>query len=111
MFNVIINTPIFFYSILLLLAFFQNAVFTAVSRSRNSGDIKHHAKWAILSNSIWFIMQIFVVKALWGAINNQEWGMMIITGIVYTIGTAAGSVWMMNKMLKSETGKQRVGSR
>ena len=93
------------------LGFIQNAVFTAVSRSRNSGDVAHHAKWAVASNGLWFVMQIFIVSALWAAIKEQQFIGLAITGVVYVAGTSLGSVLMMRRMLKTETGKQKVGAR
>ena len=100
-----------FYIIIFGLSFIQNAVFTAVSRSRNSGDVLHHAKWAVASNALWFVMQIFIVSALWDAIKSQEYIGLIITGLVYVAGTSTGSVAMMHRMLKTETGKRKVGAR
>ena len=94
-----------------VLGFVQNAVFTAVSRSRNSGDILHHAKWAIASNALWFAMQIFIVNALWDAVKSQEYTGLAITGLIYVAGTSLGSVAMMRRMLKTEIGKRRVGAR
>ena len=99
------------FIVVFVLGFIQNAVFTAVSRSRNSGDVRHHAKWAVMSNGLWFIMQIFIVSALWDGIKSQEYTTLIITGILYVIGTSAGSVFMMHRMLRTETGKKRVGAR
>jgi hypothetical protein len=100
---------------LLMLAFaalclVQNAVFTAVSRSRNSGDVRHHAKWALGSNGIFFVMQIFLMGTIWKSIEAGSYWQIAIAGLVYTVCCATGSVWMMAKMLKTETGKRRVGA-
>lgn len=89
----------------------QNAVFTAVSRSRNSGDVRHHAKWAIASNGIWFVTQIFIWKTIWEAATTGTYFELTVAGIVYVASTATGSVWMMARMLKTEKGKQQVGAR
>lgn len=94
-----------------LLCVIQNAVFTAVSRSRNSGDVWHHAKWAVASNGIWFVTQIFIWKTIWDAVNNGTWYQLLIAGLIYVASTATGSVWMMARMLKTETGKRQVGAR
>jgi hypothetical protein len=88
----------------------QNAVFTAVSRSRNSGDVVHHMKWAIGSNSIWFVNQLFIWSTLWTAVEHGAWWQVGVAGIVYVAATTYGSVWMMARMLRTETGKQRVGA-
>lgn len=99
--------------ILLALAavsFIQNAAFTAVSRSRNSGDVAHHAKWSIASNGVWFATQILIYSSVWKAIETGSYDLIIGAGIVYVAATTAGSCWMMSTMLKTETGKQRVGA-
>lgn len=100
--------------ILLALAavsFIQNAAFTAVSRSRNSGDVTHHAKWSIASNGVWFLTQILIYSSVWRAIETGSYALIAAAGIVYIASTTAGSCWMMAKMLKSETGKRMVGAR
>jgi hypothetical protein len=91
-------------------AFVQNMVFTAVSRSRNSGDPSYHRKWAYLSNFIWLICQFFIWKHFWAAFNSNAYWAMAIMAIFYTVSTAEGSVLMMRKMLAMETGKQKVGA-
>jgi hypothetical protein len=101
---------------LLMLAFavlclVQNAVFTAVSRSRNSGDVRHHAKWALGSNGIFFVMQIFLMGTIWKSIEAGSYWQIAIAGLIYTVCCATGSVWMMAKMLKTESGKRQVGAR
>jgi hypothetical protein len=99
-----------FLFVFAVLTFFQNAVFTAVSRSRNSGDVFYHWKWSLLSNSIWFIAQIFIMKMIWDAINDSSYWKIAAAGWVYVITTSSGSAWMMSRMLKSEQGKRRVGA-
>lgn len=96
---------------LAVVAVVQNAAFTAVSRSRNSGDVRHHAKWAVASNGIWFVAQLFIWSAIWRAVDSGEWWQIGVAGVVYVISTTFGSVWMMARMLKTETGKQKVGAR
>lgn len=88
----------------------QNAAFTAVSRSRNSGDVWHHAKWSVASNGIWFVAQIFVWSTIWGAVESGELWQIAVAGIVYVTATTIGSVAMMARMLKTETGKRKVGA-
>lgn len=89
----------------------QNAAFTAVSRSRNSGDVNHHAKWAVASNGIWFVAQLFIWSSIWRAVESGQWWQIGVAGAVYIAATTFGSVWMMARMLKTETGKQKVGAR
>lgn len=96
---------------LAIVAVIQNAAFTAVSRSRNSGDVRHHARWAVVSNGIWFVAQLFIWSAIWRAVDSGEWWQIAVAGSVYVTATTTGSVWMMARMLKTETGKQRVGAR
>lgn len=93
-----------------ILCLIQNAVFTAVSRSRNSGDVRHHAKWALASNGIFFLMQIFLMGTIWTSIQTGTYWQIAVAFIVYTLSTAVGSVWMMARMLKTETGAKRVGA-
>lgn len=101
-----------FISIILIgiIGFFQNMVFTGVSRSRNSGNPGYHRKWAYMSNSIWFVANVLIVKQVWETIQSGEWYVLLLTAIVYTICTAEGSTFMMKKMLESETGDKRVGA-
>ncbi|TJW14383.1 MAG: hypothetical protein E5W82_10430 [Mesorhizobium sp.] len=89
----------------------QNAAFTAVSRSRNSGDVRHHFKWAIASNGVWFIAQLFIWSTVWRAVETGNWWQIAVGGVVYVTSTTFGSVWMMARMLKTETGRQKVGAR
>lgn len=89
----------------------QNAAFTAVSRSRNSGDVRHHTKWAVASNGVWFVAQLFIWSSIWRAVETGQWWQIAVAGVVYVASTTFGSVWMMARMLRTETGKQRVGAR
>jgi hypothetical protein len=95
--------------------FVQNMVFTAVSRSRNSGDVNHHRKWAYMSNSIAMILQTLVIGSLTtmlviNDITLESAIKSVITLVVYTVSTAEGSCFMMAHMLKTETGKRKVGA-
>lgn len=96
---------------LFVVAFIQNAAFTAVSRSRNSGDVWHHAKWSLASNGVWFITQILVFSSIIRSIEQGTYWLIAISCVVYVLSTTAGSCWMMARMLKTETGKRRVGAR
>jgi hypothetical protein len=97
-------------SILGVVSFFQNMVFTWSSRSRNSGDPDYHRRAAWCSNGIWFVCQVLIVKHIWEAIKLGQWWYVILAGLVYTICTAEGSVTMMKVLLRKEKGKQRVGA-
>ena len=92
-------------------AFIQNMAFTWVSRSRNSGDPSYHRYAAICSNGIWFVTNILIWRQVWAAIESGDWIMLGAAGIIYVIATTEGSVFMMKRLLKSESGKRRVGAR
>lgn len=96
---------------LFVLATVQNAAFTWVSRSRNSGDVKYHAIAAVCSNGLWFITQVLIWSQLWARITNQDFVGLLIPLAVYVAGTTLGSCWAMARLLKTETGKRRVGAR
>jgi hypothetical protein len=91
-------------------AFVQNMFFTLVSRSRNSNDPSYHRFCAWGSNGVWFICQVMIVKNIWTAIHNGDWLYAILAGIVYSLATTEGSVLMMKRLIKSESGKRRVGA-
>ena len=95
---------------LIPVAFLQNMVFTAVSRSRNSGDPSYHRWWAYGSNGIWLICQFFIWKHFWAAFEGGGYWAMLAMAIIYTLSTAEGSVFMMKKMLAKEEGKRKVGA-
>jgi len=107
-------------------AFIQNAVFTLVSRSRASADLKRHAVAALLSNGVWLVTSLFVWRGFWPLFYGSEWGPFFIMAVIYTVSTAAGSVFMMAANLGrfehvrglgwihrilNEKGGSRVGSR
>ena len=96
--------------LLAIVAFIQNMMFTLVSRSRNSQDPNYHRYCAWGSNGVWFICQVMIVKNIWTAIHAGQWWYAIIAGVVYSLATTEGSVLMMKKLIKSESGKRRVGS-
>ena len=92
-------------------SFIQNMMFTLSSRSRNSADPGYHRKCAWGSNGVWFICQVLIVKNIWVAINAGNWWYLLAAGLVYSLCTAEGSVFMMKKLLKLETGARIVGAK
>ncbi len=97
--------------ILAVVSFIQNMSFTWTSRSRNSGDPSYHRYAAWCSNGIWFACYVLILKAVWGAIERGEWWFVALSGVIYIVCTAEGSVLMMKLLLKREEGKRRVGAR
>lgn len=96
--------------LLAAVAFLQNMAFTAVSRSRNSGDPAYHRWCALASNGVWFVTNILITMKVWEALKTGSWWFVIATGVVYVIATTEGSVLMMRLMLKKESGKRKVGA-
>jgi len=107
-------------AVLFFLTILQNAAFTLVSRSRNSGNVARHAIFAVFSNGIWFAVNFFTVMPVMldalkdDAPTNDKYIIMAI----YTAGTVVGSCLMMAISLGkiyipylSEKGKDQVGSR
>lgn len=90
--------------------FGQNMAFTAVSRSRNAGDILYHRKCAWLSNGVWLMCSMFIWKNLFDAFDNNNYWQLVPLFIVYIASTTEGSVSMMARLIKNETGKRRVGA-
>ena len=93
-----------------VLAFIQNAAFTWVSRSRNSGDPSYHRRAALCSNSIWFVTNILLTSQVIRSASGGSWWNIAAAGLIYTVATAEGSVFMMKRLLRSETGKRKVGA-
>jgi len=102
---------IIYLSLLGVASFFQNMMFTLVSRSRNSADPSYHRRCAWGSNGIWFICQILIVKNVWTSIHQGNWTYAIIAGVIYSLSTTEGSVLMMKRLLKTEKGIRRVGAK
>jgi len=114
-------------SMLALVGFIQNMAFTAVSRSRNAGDVWYHFRIALVSNSVWFICNFFILfGTMLKAVTSGDTFGAIITLLVYSVFTALGSVFMMAIQLGKikfpkgfkwlgnylvETGKKKVGAR
>jgi short subunit fatty acids transporter len=92
-------------------AFIQNAAFTWVSRSRNSGDVQYHAWASICSNGIWFVTNFLIAGQVFKAIESGSYQFLIVAGLVYVLATTLGSVLMMARLLKTEKGKRQVGAR
>ena len=96
------------------LSFVQNMAFTAVSRSRNSGDPGYHRRCAYLSNGVWFVTHFLVLRQVWEILEVgliESWWKLLVVGVVYALATAEGSVTMMKRLLRTERGKRRVGAR
>jgi hypothetical protein len=98
-------------AILAVVAYLQNMAFTAVSRSRNSGDPSYHRKCAWASNGVWLACYLMVWHKVWGAFESTNYIEMVPMFIVYVLATAEGSVKMMKILLDKEQGKRRVGAR
>lgn len=105
--------------LLAIVGFFQNAIFTLVSRSRNSGDPQRHFFAAICSNGIWFITTfVLIIPQILDEVASGEWSQVALVGGVYAVATAAGS-WAMMKVnlghwyipFLTEKDKARVGQR
>jgi hypothetical protein len=89
----------------------QNYSFTFVSRARNSGSLGRHVKAAILSNGVWFVSQIFAVKAFMDIITGHYgWGMAVFAAAFYTSFTVGGSVVAHYIALATEKGSSAVGA-
>ena len=97
-----------------VISYFQNAVFTIVSRSRNSGNSKLHKKVAYLSNGIWFANNVFMIGFIWKyLINDPRWYVVAIAGVVYIKATAEGSAFAMRwwaKNVESKDDSYKVGA-
>lgn len=89
----------------------QTAMFTWVSRSRNSGDVTYHAWASMASNAVWFVTNLFIFKHLWDAWTKGETWQLAAAGVVYVVATTLGSCVMMWLLLRTEKGKRQVGAR
>jgi hypothetical protein len=99
---------------LMVACFIQNAAFTKVSRSRNGADFQYHRRCAWQSNGVYLVCQLLVLKHFFAALTAGTllgWLALVPMVVVYILSTAEGSVWMMKRLLKTETGKRRVGAR
>lgn len=91
-----------------VVSFVQNMAFTWSSRSRNSGDPAYHRRASWASNGVYYITNALLTLYI---IKTQIWWMLLLQGLVYTITTAEGSVFMMKFLLKNEKGRRMVGAR
>jgi hypothetical protein len=91
-------------------AFGQNMAFTAVSRSRNGGDILYHRKVAWFSNGVWLLCSTFIWSNLFAAFEAGNYWKLAPLFIIYIASTTEGSVSMMARLIKTEKGKRRVGA-
>jgi hypothetical protein len=91
-------------------AFVQNMAFTAVSRSRNSADVRYHRRCALASNGVWFTIQVGLFGVLFQALTTGSFVKVALVGLVYVLATTEGSCFMMGRMLKRESGKRKVGA-
>jgi hypothetical protein len=73
------------------ISFIQNAAFTWVSRSRNSGDVKYHAFASVCSNGIWFVTNFLIAGQVFKAIETGSYWFLALAGVVYVVTTTAGS--------------------
>lgn len=100
-----------FWVLLIIVSFIQNLFFTAVSRSRQSADLKLHAVVATGSNFVWFFCNYFLLfPMIWKTMMEQNIWLQVLVGVVYTAATVSGSVLMMHFMLKNAKGKSKVGA-
>lgn len=99
----------YFYWALFLVV--QNAMFTFVSRARNSGSYGLHAVAALGSNGVFFAAQFFSVSFILDAIRSQHWEKKVGIVAFYTIFTVLGSVGMhyISKNYIEKNEKRRVG--
>jgi hypothetical protein len=104
------------------IVFLQNMAFTWTSRSRNSGDPDYHRKAAYCSNGIWYICYVYVLSLIWKPLTEGNVVFVLLVGLIYTMATAEGSVFMMKLLLGKinipfltnffeEKKKERVGER
>lgn len=111
--SIVIDTGIGVKVALALIAgfFIQNAVFTMVSRSRNSGHVWYHFPIAIMSNGIYFLLHyVFIIPEVIKQVNAGDTSSMLWLALLYTLPTASGSTFMMwFAVNKIEKGKKRVG--
>ena len=96
--------------VLFVVAFLQNMAFTWSSRSRGSGDPSYHRLAAACSNGVWFVTQLFILNTVMPSLLSGDWSKVALVGLVYIVATTEGSVFAMRLLLKTETGKRKVGA-
>ena len=104
---------------LAFVGFIQNMVFTLVSRSRQSANVKRHFFASVGSNGIWFLTTFVLIipQVLKSTAENGSHLDMYILGGVYAVATALGSCTMQKINLGdwyvpylTEKGKDKVGA-
>jgi hypothetical protein len=78
-------------SLLAFASFVQNAAFTWVSRARNQGDMRWLLVAAVASNSVFFVIQVFLMSAIWRALTAGAMWKIAVTGAVYVAFTSWGT--------------------
>lgn len=101
-------------TVLMMLAFaatcyVQNMTFTASSRSRNGGDPSYHRKAALASNGVYWITNLLLTLFIVDYVHHNK-VLLVVSGLLYTVATAEGSVLMMKLLKKKETGKRLVAT-
>jgi len=88
----------------------QNAMFTWVSRARNSGSDWYHAVAAVFSNGVWFLAFYFTFGFLNQIHTTNSVLFAVLVGGTYIACTVTGSV-MGGKLLRKyfERGNRRAG--
>jgi hypothetical protein len=82
--------------------------FTVVSRARNSGSVIYHGIVSVISNSVWFVSQLFLVSFMTKP--DMPLGTLVIYGAVYVSGNTIGSTLMHYISIRwLEKGKRKVG--
>lgn len=82
--------------------------FTVVSRARNSGSVMYHSVVSVVSNSVWFVSQLFLVSFMTKP--DMAFNTLLLYGIVYVAGNTIGSTLMHYVSIRwLEKGKRKVG--
>jgi hypothetical protein len=63
-----------------------------------------------MSNGVWLLCQMFIWKNLFAAFDTGSYWQLVPLFLVYISSTTEGSVSMMARLIKSESGKRRVGA-
>lgn len=92
------------FAVLLL----QAMGFTVVSRARNSGSVAYHGVVSVVSNSVWFVSQLFMVNFMTKPDMPLE--TLIRLGLIYVAGNTIGSTLMHYISIRwFEKGNRKVG--
>ena len=98
------------YALLIILVSMQQFSHTWSSRSRNSGDPKHHLLAAVFSNGIWIVSWTFITGKLFETYTSGSILGFIPFAVVYTATASWASAGGMSYLLKRESGSRRVGA-